>query len=63
MRIRSIAGWTLAALIVLVSSAVPVWAFTRPMLVPAGPEDPTMVLVALGGAGVAWQYFRSRVRK
>jgi hypothetical protein len=58
---RLISVWALGILVVLSFSAVPIWAFTRPML--SIPEDPTMVLVALGGAGVAWQYFRSRVRK
>ncbi len=61
MKMRSIAVWTLGAFVVLMSTAVPVLAFTRPMM--SVPEDPTMVLVALGGAGVAWQYFRSRARK
>jgi len=61
MKMRSFVVWALGTFIVLMSTAVPLLAFTRPMM--SIPEDPTLVLVALGGAGVAWQYFRSRVRK
>ena len=63
MKMRSIAVWALGILVVLTASAVPGWAFARPMFMSETPEDPTMVLVALGGTGIAWQYFRSRLRK
>jgi hypothetical protein len=59
---RSVAVWALGILVVLTASAVPLWAFKAPVFIGL-PEDPTMVLVALGGAGLAWQYFRSRARK
>ena len=59
MKLRSIAGWSVVLLVVLVSTAGRALAGENP----GAPEDPTMVLVALGGAGMAWQYFRSRVRK
>ena len=62
MKILSIGGWTLVILAVLLSSAAPGLAFRSLHLAPV-PEDPTLVLVALGGAAVAWQYFRSRVRR
>ena len=60
---RSIAVWSLGTLIALMFSTVPAWALVYPRLAFVGPEDPTMVLLALGGAGMAWQYFRSRIRK
>lgn len=68
MKIRSIPGWTVGILIVLICSAVKGLAFQAgPALHPTFgapiPEDPTLVLAILGGAGVAWQYFRSRARK
>jgi hypothetical protein len=64
MKIRSILGWALGALVVLMSSAVPGLAFRNTASITlSAPEDPTAVLIALGGAGLVWQYFRSRARK
>jgi hypothetical protein len=64
MKIRAILGWALGILVVLMSSAVTGLAFRNTAsFTQSVPEDPTAVLVALGGAGLAWQYLRSRVRK
>jgi hypothetical protein len=63
MRIRSILGCTLCTLVVLMSFAGTGLALANPLTFVHVPEDPTAVLVALGGAGLAWQYLRSRVRK
>ena len=63
MSIRSLLGWTLGLVVAFMATAGTGLALGYPVLSPAVPEDPTMVLVALGGAGVAWQYFRSRARK
>lgn len=64
MKMRSIAGWSLGILVALMASAVTGLAFGHaPLGLSEVPEDPTMILVALGGAGMAWQYFRSRARK
>jgi hypothetical protein len=63
MKMRLIASLTLGTLAVLVACASTGLAFTYPALEPRIPEDPTIVLTIMGGAGVAWQYFRSRARK
>jgi hypothetical protein len=64
MKMRLIASLTLGTLAILVACASTGLALTYPTLVPPTiPEDPTVVLAVLGGAGVAWQYFRSRARK
>jgi len=63
MKMRSLAGWALGVLVLTMSSSATALALAKPPLFSVVPEDPTMVLVALGGAGIAWQYFRSRVRK
>lgn len=68
MKLSSIAGRMLAILIVLTSSAVTGLALQagsalNHSFVAPVPEDPTLALAILGGAGLAWQYFRSRSRK
>jgi hypothetical protein len=64
MKLRSVANWTVAVLAIIVSSAARGWA-AHPLgiPIPSTPEDPTLILVGLGSAGLAWQYVRSRVRK
>jgi len=64
MNFRSVTALACTMFVVLASSTSMGLAFVRPTLIPSPvPEDPTMILVALGGAGIAWQYFRSRARK
>jgi hypothetical protein len=62
MRIRSILGWTVGLTAALIASSVTGLAFGYPVL-HSVPEDPTVVLTILGGAGLAWQYARSRARR
>ena len=64
MRIRSLMGWTLGLLVAFMATSGTGLALGYPVLSPAPvPEDPTIILTVLGGAGLAWQYFRSRLRK
>jgi hypothetical protein len=66
VNLRSIARWTGCMLVVLVFSGVVGSALggtTPPTTTNHVPEASTLVLMAMGGAGVAWQYFRARVRK
>ena len=63
MRMRSILGWTLGLLGALMASSGTGLAVGYPVLSVPVPEDPTIVLTVLGGAGLAWQYFRTRTHK
>lgn len=71
MNLHSITRWTLGMLTVLMLSAVMGLAFqaaappegAQPAPDTPVPEPATLVLLAIGGGGVAWQSFRSRVRK
>ena len=66
MNLRSIARWTTRMLVVLVFSGVVGSALggtTPPTTTNHVPEASTLVLMAMGGAGVAWRYLRSRVRR
>jgi hypothetical protein len=62
MKLRSTSSWTIAILAIILSSAAPSWA-ANPLRPPILPEDPTLILIAFGSAGLAWQYVRSRSRK
>lgn len=62
MSIRRVARWALGTLALVISTAARSSA-AHPLGIPILPEDPTIVLVTLGGVGMAWQYFRSRARK
>ena len=56
-------GWALGLFVALMASPVTGLALGYPVLRPTVPEDPTIVLTVLGGAGLAWQYVRARARK